>query len=128
MRQLPEEKVPRLDSDGEKYRELQLVYQMPKQDLDERHCHHLVRNCTCCSCSCSCSRFCSMLFWHIAVVTVALFYVVNVVVVAAAAAAAAIIAGVADGFLKSLNDFVQIAELEQLIAIKFLPHRRPTAA
>ncbi len=42
MRQLPEEKVPRLDSDGEKYRELQLVYQMPKQDLDERHCHHLV--------------------------------------------------------------------------------------
>ncbi len=41
MRQLPEEKVPRLDSDGEKYRELQLVYQLPKQDLEERHCHHL---------------------------------------------------------------------------------------
>ena len=31
MLQLPEEKAPRVDSDGEKYRELQLVYQLPKQ-------------------------------------------------------------------------------------------------
>jgi hypothetical protein len=41
MRLLPEEKVPRVDSDGQRYRELQLVYQLPKQDLDEGHCHHL---------------------------------------------------------------------------------------
>ncbi len=41
MRLLPEEKVPKVDSDGERYRELQLVYQLPKQDLEERHCHHL---------------------------------------------------------------------------------------
>ncbi len=50
--------------------------------------------------------------------------VVVVVVVAAAAAAAAaalIIAGVANGFLQNLNDFVQIAELEQLFVIMFFP-------
>ena len=41
MRQLPEEKRPRRDSDGEKYRELQLVYQLPKQDLSLSHCHHM---------------------------------------------------------------------------------------
>ena len=41
MRQIPDEKPPRVDSDGEKYRELQLVYQLPKQDLSLSHCHHV---------------------------------------------------------------------------------------
>ncbi len=41
MRQLPDGKVPKMNSDGEKYRELQLVYQLPKQDLSVNDCHHL---------------------------------------------------------------------------------------
>lgn len=41
MRQLPKEKVPKIDSDGEKYRELQLNYQLPKQDLALKHCQHI---------------------------------------------------------------------------------------
>ena len=39
--QLPAEKVPKSDSDGAKYRELQLSYQLPKQDLSLEHCHHV---------------------------------------------------------------------------------------
>ena len=41
MKALPAEKVPKLDTDGEKYRELQLAYQLPKQDLSLQHCHHV---------------------------------------------------------------------------------------
>ena len=41
MRQIPTEKVPKLETDGEKYRELQLVYQLPKQDLSLKYCHHV---------------------------------------------------------------------------------------
>jgi len=33
MDQLPNHKVPRLSSPGEKYRDIQLIYQLPKQDL-----------------------------------------------------------------------------------------------
>jgi prickle len=41
MRQLPPEKIPKLNTDGEKYRDLQLVYQLPKQDLSLKYCHHV---------------------------------------------------------------------------------------
>lgn len=41
MRQIPSEKVPKLETDGEKYRELQLVYQLPKQDMSIKYCHHV---------------------------------------------------------------------------------------
>lgn len=34
-------KVPRLGSPGEHYRSLQLVVQLPKQDLSADHCRHL---------------------------------------------------------------------------------------
>ncbi|KAH3726299.1 hypothetical protein DPMN_052158 [Dreissena polymorpha] len=33
MEQLPNHKVPKLNSPGEKYRDIQLIYQLPKQDL-----------------------------------------------------------------------------------------------
>ena len=41
MREIPSEKVPKVDSDGEKYRELQLNYQLPKQDLSVKNCRHI---------------------------------------------------------------------------------------
>ena len=41
MRLLPAEKVPKLNTDGEKYRDQQLVYQLPKQDLSLKYCHHV---------------------------------------------------------------------------------------
>ncbi|XP_017956348.1 prickle planar cell polarity protein 3 isoform X11 [Drosophila navojoa] len=39
--QLPEEKVPRLGSEGARWREQQIAYQLPKQDLSLEHCRHL---------------------------------------------------------------------------------------
>lgn len=39
--QLPEEKVPRLGSEGARLREQQISYQLPKQDLSLEHCKHL---------------------------------------------------------------------------------------
>lgn len=44
MSQLPNDKVPRLDTTGEKYRDQQLVYQLPKQDLSLKYCNHIERN------------------------------------------------------------------------------------
>ena len=41
MRQLPVEKVPRLGSVGERYRDHQLGFQLPKQDLSAKYCTHL---------------------------------------------------------------------------------------
>ncbi|XP_014679419.1 PREDICTED: protein espinas-like [Priapulus caudatus] len=41
MNQLPNHKVPRLDSPGEKYREKQLMVQLPRQDLSEAYCRYL---------------------------------------------------------------------------------------
>ena len=38
MEQLPNHKVPRLGSPGEKYRDIQLIYQLPKQDLSSDFC------------------------------------------------------------------------------------------
>jgi hypothetical protein len=39
MDQLPNHKVPRIGSEGERYRDLQLIRQLPKQDLTYEHCH-----------------------------------------------------------------------------------------
>ncbi|XP_043071232.1 prickle planar cell polarity protein 3 isoform X5 [Drosophila grimshawi] len=39
--QLPDEKVPRLGSEGARIREQQISYQLPKQDLSLEHCKHL---------------------------------------------------------------------------------------
>ncbi|XP_030572600.1 prickle planar cell polarity protein 3 isoform X6 [Drosophila novamexicana] len=39
--QLPDEKVPRLGSEGARLREQQIAYQLPKQDLSLEHCKHL---------------------------------------------------------------------------------------
>lgn len=41
MEQLPNHKVPRLGSPGEKYRDIQLIYQLPKQDLSSDFCKML---------------------------------------------------------------------------------------
>ncbi|WAR08329.1 PRIC3-like protein, partial [Mya arenaria] len=41
MDQLPNHKVPRLHSPGEKYRDIQLIYQLPKQDLSGDYCKTL---------------------------------------------------------------------------------------
>lgn len=38
MDQLPNHKIPRIGSAGERYRDLQLIRQLPKQDLDHVHC------------------------------------------------------------------------------------------
>jgi hypothetical protein len=38
MDQLPNHKVPRIGSEGERYRDLQLIRQLPKQDLTYEHC------------------------------------------------------------------------------------------
>ena len=38
MDQLPNHKVPRIGSAGERYRDLQLIRQLPKQDLSYEHC------------------------------------------------------------------------------------------
>uniref|UniRef100_A0A034V5Y8 Protein espinas n=1 Tax=Bactrocera dorsalis TaxID=27457 RepID=A0A034V5Y8_BACDO len=39
--QLPLEKVPKIGSEGARYREQQIAYQLPKQDLSLQHCKHL---------------------------------------------------------------------------------------
>ena len=41
MEQLPNHKVPRLGTPGEKYRDIQLIYQLPKQDLSSEYCKML---------------------------------------------------------------------------------------
>lgn len=39
--QLPQEKVPKIGSNGEKYRDKQLAYQLPRQDLTINYCKHV---------------------------------------------------------------------------------------
>lgn len=41
MQKLPNHMVPRLNSSGEKYREKQLMVQLPRQDLSVSYCKHL---------------------------------------------------------------------------------------
>ena len=41
MQALPCNKIPKLNSPGEAYREAQLLQQLPKQDLSLRQCHHI---------------------------------------------------------------------------------------
>ena len=41
MHMLPEDKVPKLNSRGARYRAKQLVYQMPLQDFSSKHCRKL---------------------------------------------------------------------------------------
>ena len=41
MSKLPYGKVPKLDSQGSRYRVKQLVYQMPLQDFSSKHCRKL---------------------------------------------------------------------------------------
>lgn len=41
MSKLPHGKVPKLDSQGSRYRVKQLVYQMPLQDFSSKHCRKL---------------------------------------------------------------------------------------
>lgn len=38
MDQLPNNKVPRVNTPGVRYRDLQLIRQLPKQDLSDRYC------------------------------------------------------------------------------------------
>lgn len=38
---LPEKSVPRLGTPGERYRDRQLAFQLPKQDLARAYCRHL---------------------------------------------------------------------------------------
>uniref|UniRef100_A0A0N5AFN9 Protein espinas n=1 Tax=Syphacia muris TaxID=451379 RepID=A0A0N5AFN9_9BILA len=44
MAQLPNHVVPRINSTGEKYREKQLMLQLPRQDLSVAYCKHLSNN------------------------------------------------------------------------------------
>ncbi|MFH4974755.1 hypothetical protein AB6A40_001464 [Gnathostoma spinigerum] len=44
MRQLPNHVVPRVNTNGEKYRERQLMLQLPRQDLSVAYCKHLSNN------------------------------------------------------------------------------------
>ena len=41
MEQLDNTKIPKVGSRGEKYRDIQLVVQLPKQDLSHDYCRHL---------------------------------------------------------------------------------------
>ena len=41
MSELPEEKIPLLNSHGSRYRIQQLIYQMPLQDFSTKHCRKL---------------------------------------------------------------------------------------
>ena len=41
MQQLPQNKAPKLGSEGETYRQLQLTHQLPKQDLSLKYCSHI---------------------------------------------------------------------------------------
>ena len=42
MDQLPNHKVPKTGSPGDKYRDMQLIYQLPKQDLSETYNKNLL--------------------------------------------------------------------------------------
>uniref|UniRef100_A0A0R3RKM9 LIM zinc-binding domain-containing protein n=1 Tax=Elaeophora elaphi TaxID=1147741 RepID=A0A0R3RKM9_9BILA len=44
MAQLPNHVVPRINSNGEKFREKQLMLQLPRQDLSLAYCKHLSNN------------------------------------------------------------------------------------
>lgn len=41
MEQLDNPKIPKVGSRGEKYRDIQIIIQLPKQDLSELYCSHL---------------------------------------------------------------------------------------
>lgn len=41
MNSLPNNQIPRLHTPGEKYRDRQLIIQIPKQDVSEEFCHFL---------------------------------------------------------------------------------------
>lgn len=41
MDQLPNHKVPRISSQGERNRDLQIIYQLPRQDLSDKYCQSL---------------------------------------------------------------------------------------
>ncbi|XP_064595087.1 four and a half LIM domains protein 2-like isoform X2 [Liolophura sinensis] len=41
MEQLPNHKIPKIGSPGEKYRDIQLIVQLPKQDLSSEYCKSL---------------------------------------------------------------------------------------
>ena len=41
MQQLDNNKIPELDSVGKKYHDMQLIVQLPRQDLSVDHCRHL---------------------------------------------------------------------------------------
>lgn len=41
MNSLPNDQVPRLHTPGEKFRDRQLIIQIPKQDMAEEFCRHL---------------------------------------------------------------------------------------
>ena len=41
MDQLDNNKVPRIGNVGEKYRDIQLILQLPKQDLSEEYCKNI---------------------------------------------------------------------------------------
>ena len=41
MEQLDNTKIPRIASTGEKYRDAQLILQLPRQDLAPEHCRNL---------------------------------------------------------------------------------------
>ena len=38
---VPEDKVPYVNSEGEQHRAKQLIYQLPPQDSDTKHCRNL---------------------------------------------------------------------------------------
>ena len=42
MEQLDNNKIPRVGTAGEKYRDIQLIVQLPKQDLAEEYCKQLL--------------------------------------------------------------------------------------
>ena len=41
MKQMPDNKVPKMGSSGMDYRQSQLLHQLPSQDLSLKHCHHI---------------------------------------------------------------------------------------
>ena len=41
MDQLDNNKIPKIGTPGEKYRDIQLIIQLPKQDLSEEYCRNL---------------------------------------------------------------------------------------
>ena len=42
MNSLPNNQIPRLHTAGQKYRDRQLILQMPRQDLSEEFCKHIL--------------------------------------------------------------------------------------